>query len=171
MNISALRSPLSARKGFTLIEILIVVGIIGLLASIVLVGLAPAQRRGRDARRLADLKQVQNALELYYNKCGYYPGTAQLDTPCASNPAAISSWSDLTSALTGSSLGVNQIPNDPSAGGTYYYATNSGNTAYTLAAKLEDANNPVLKQALPATAPVPASVTCDGKGQYYCTTF
>ncbi len=50
------------RKGFTLIEILIVVAIIAILASVVLVGLAPTQREGRDARRISDLAQVQNGL-------------------------------------------------------------------------------------------------------------
>ena len=64
------------RKGFTLIEILIVVAIIAILASVVLVGLGPTQQAGRDARRISDLHEVQNGLELYYNKCGYYPGTS-----------------------------------------------------------------------------------------------
>src|SRR5579863_3533942 len=75
-----------ARKGFTLIEILIVVAIIAILASIVLVGLGPTQQAGRDARRLSDLHEVQNGLELYYNSCGYYPGTS-VSAPCAAYAA------------------------------------------------------------------------------------
>ncbi len=61
------------RKGFTLIELLIVIAIIGILASVVLVGIGPAQRSGRDARRIADLRQIQNALELYKSANGQYP--------------------------------------------------------------------------------------------------
>ena len=57
-----------------MIEILIVVAIIGILASVVLVGLGPTQQSGRDARRLSDLHEVQNAIELYYQKYGIYPG-------------------------------------------------------------------------------------------------
>jgi prepilin-type N-terminal cleavage/methylation domain-containing protein len=53
------------KKGFTLIEVLTVVAIIGLLASIVLVGLGSFRTRGRDTRRIADLRSTQNALELY----------------------------------------------------------------------------------------------------------
>ena len=62
---------LSTEKGFTLIEILIVVAIIAILASVVLVGLGPTQSGGRDARRVSDLSEVQNGFELYYNKSGH----------------------------------------------------------------------------------------------------
>ena len=61
------------RGGFTLIEILIVIAILGLLASIVLVGLGGARAKARDARRIADLRGVQNALEVYYSARGQYP--------------------------------------------------------------------------------------------------
>ncbi len=60
-------------KGFTLIELLVVIAIIGLLASIVLVSLNSARAKARDVRRVADLKQVQTALEMYYDTNGSYP--------------------------------------------------------------------------------------------------
>ncbi len=142
MNISsARRSPLAARAGFTLIEILIVVTIIGLLASVVLVGLAPARKRGNDARRIADLKEVQNALEIYYNKCGHYPG----DETCAAPQAGTAvPWNNLKDVLLKAGIGVNQVPDDPTNGRTYQYATNDGGTGYVLAATFEDASNPAL---------------------------
>jgi prepilin-type N-terminal cleavage/methylation domain-containing protein len=130
-------------KGFTLIEMLIVVAIIGILAGVVLVGLGPVQRGGRDARRIADLRQVQNALELYFNKCGYYPGTAA-PTTCPGF-SQITTWDNLRTALTGSNIGVNQIPNDPTAGRNYLYATNSTGSSYVLGAQLEDSGNPALR--------------------------
>lgn len=61
------------KRGFTLIELLVVISIIGLLASIVMVSLNSARAKARDARRLADLRQIQTALELYYDKNGQYP--------------------------------------------------------------------------------------------------
>ncbi len=67
-----------APKGFTLIELLVVIAIIGLLSSVVLASLNTARARGRDARRLSDLQQVQIALELYRSDNGGYPATPNL---------------------------------------------------------------------------------------------
>ncbi len=120
---------------------LIVIAIIGILASMVLVGLGPVQRQGRDSRRIGDLRQVQNALELYYNKCGHYPG----DATCGST-ALGDSWSSLSSSLSGAGIGINVIPNDPSVGKSYHYATDF--KTYVLGAELEEATNPNLRQSV-----------------------
>lgn len=61
------------QKGFTLIELLVVIAIIGLLASVVLLALNSARAKARDAKRVADIRQVQSGLELYFNDCSSYP--------------------------------------------------------------------------------------------------
>lgn len=66
----------TSQKGFTLIELLVVIAIIGLLASVVLLSLNSARQKSRDAKRLADMRQLASALELYYNDYSGYPGTA-----------------------------------------------------------------------------------------------
>ncbi len=71
------------KKGFTLIELLVVIAIIGLLSTLSIVALNQARARSRDARRLADIKQIQTALEMYYNDLAGYP--ASLGTTIASN--------------------------------------------------------------------------------------
>lgn len=119
----------SCRRGFTLIEMLIVVAIIGILASIVLLGVGPTRARARDARRVSDLRAVQTALELYFSKNGVYP--------------TASTWAGLTSDLTNANIGTTQIPNDPTASKKYFYGSTDG-TAYVVGAKLEDAGNPAL---------------------------
>lgn len=62
-------------SGFTLIELLVVIAIIGLLASVVLVALNGARAKSRDAKRIADMTEMNKALELYYNDHNYYPST------------------------------------------------------------------------------------------------
>lgn len=63
-------------KGFTLIELLVVIAIIGLLSTLAVVALNSARMKSRDARRLSDVKQIQTALELFYNDQGMYPPSA-----------------------------------------------------------------------------------------------
>ncbi len=60
-------------EGFTLIELLVVVAIIGLLSSVVLVSLNSARKKARNAKRVADIHQIQSALELYYLDNNSYP--------------------------------------------------------------------------------------------------
>lgn len=67
------RSYYISKAGFTLIELLVVISIISLLSSIVLTSVNSARGKARDARRLADLRQIQNALALYYDDNGSYP--------------------------------------------------------------------------------------------------
>ncbi len=142
------------RQGFTLIEILIVVAIIAILASIVLVGLGPTQQSGRDARRLSDLHEIQNGIELYYNKCGYYPGTAPGGV-CANGATA--GFTEMSTALVNAAVGVTTVPNDPTNSGAhvYYFRTNgTAASQYILAAQLENTNNAVFNSYVPpATAP------------------
>ena len=123
------------KQGFTIIEILIVVAIIGLLASVVLVGLGSFRTRGRDARRIADLRETQNALELYYTKFQKY-------TPLGGGD----SWTSLTNSLVNAGIGISSISNDPLyPDKTYRYGVSGDGQNYVLAATLEDASNPGLK--------------------------
>lgn len=77
------RTPLAPGHGagFTLIELLVVIVIIGILATLATVTLSSARGKARDARRVSDVKQIQTALELYYNDAGGYPLT--VDGPTA----------------------------------------------------------------------------------------
>lgn len=137
----------NSKSGFTLIEILIVVTIIALLSSVVLVGLQPARTAARDVKRMADLNEVRNGLELYFNKCGYYPGLPVPSLPCGKF-AQISSWAELSDALTESNLDITRIPAETIAGEHYLYATSDNGRQYVVGAVLEDPNNSALLTSL-----------------------
>jgi len=63
------------KKGFTLIELLVVIAIIGILTTISVIALQYSRARARDAKRLADVKQIQSALALYAHDVDEYPAT------------------------------------------------------------------------------------------------
>ncbi len=114
---------MKSHKGFTLIELLVVIAIIGILSSVVLASLNSARKKGRDARRIADLKQLQLALELYYDA-----------NPSVGYPAALS----IANLVTPGYISV--IPGDPSGGTNAYGYVQTGTPAgsgYYLGAILE----------------------------------
>jgi prepilin-type N-terminal cleavage/methylation domain-containing protein len=61
------------KRGFTLVEILVVVAIIAIMARIVTANLSGLRGQARDNRRLSDIKNIQIALSLYYSDNGMYP--------------------------------------------------------------------------------------------------
>lgn len=63
------------RRGFSLIELLVVISIIALLFSIILASLNTARMKARDARRKIDVHQIVTALNLYYNSKGNWMET------------------------------------------------------------------------------------------------
>jgi len=147
------------KKGFTLIEMLIVVAIIGILSALILVGLSSFRTRGRDARRIADVKQVQNGLEIYYTKNLKYP------TVTSGSPA--SRWTELTTALTGAGIGLTQVPKDPlEPDSSYDYKDGNNQQNYVIAVTLEDGTNTNLKNDIDGSV---FGINCDDPA--YCVQF
>lgn len=71
------------QRGFTLIELLVVIAIIGLLSTLAVVALNNARQKSRDAKRISDIKQVQTALELYFNDQSSYPAAVTIGSAIA----------------------------------------------------------------------------------------
>jgi prepilin-type N-terminal cleavage/methylation domain-containing protein len=128
-------------KGFTLIEILVVVTIIGILASITLLGLGPARRSAQDARRVADLRSVQTVLEVYFNRNGRYPVCPALTTLEAQTITNLAGYGCLENALTaGTAFGgvlptSAKLPNDTVVAKRYGYQSNG--SEYTLGTAMD----------------------------------
>lgn len=111
-----------ANFGFTVIEILITLIVIGGIAAIVMINYPSATKKARDVQRMNDLKSYQTALEFWANKNGgVYPTSAPVDI------------ANLCTDLGMSSSGC---PKDPK-GGTYSYETDSGGLKYTIYSQQE----------------------------------
>lgn len=119
------------QRGFTIVELLVVIVVIAILVALTLPNLFGLQKRARDDARKNDLKNLQQALETYYNDNNRYP-------------AALSALATQY---------INTVPTDPKNTGSYVYtytpspsgcATTGGTacSSYTLSATLENTSDP-----------------------------
>ncbi|MBL1434018.1 type II secretion system protein [Candidatus Wolfebacteria bacterium] len=147
------------KRGFTLIELLVVIAIIGMLSSVVLASLNTARESARDAKRKQDLKQIQVAMELYYNDNNVFPGETWCDSSKGSAGTSCSSvngtdWtasSAIYSALVPNY--ISKLPVDPTNLGNFYYNYEPANPAgqnYCLGAALEGGGRFQIQQGTPA---------------------
>ncbi|HSH55273.1 MAG TPA: prepilin-type N-terminal cleavage/methylation domain-containing protein [Candidatus Limnocylindrales bacterium] len=67
-----------AQQGFTIVELLIVIVVIGILAALVITTYNGIQQKGRNTERNTDLKAIQGQLEAYYAQKGFYPDSSNL---------------------------------------------------------------------------------------------
>lgn len=147
------------QHGFTLIELLVVIAIVGLLSTLAVVALNNARKKSRDTKRKADLKQLETALELNYDKHGAY---TQIENMCSDTSygglggcgaaGGTGDWdanSDLRDLITDGFMA--SLPKDPINNSTYYYSYEPWNAgedgyasagqAYRLCAVLEAGGN------------------------------
>lgn len=110
-------------RGFTLIELLVVIAIIGMLASIILSSLAQSRAKARDARRLEEMKSLQQSVELYIAKYGTVPMPATYGRGHSCLGCWDQYWDVSSSPINGSNKGFMQflidggitsvVPSDP----------------------------------------------------------
>lgn len=111
-------------KGFTLIELLVVISIIGILASVVLASLSTARVKAQDSKRISELIQLTNALELYRLDKGTYP---------SANPTYVDNIVGLAPKY------IPILPKDPTNTGVsrYRYASDNFKLGYTILVDLK----------------------------------
>jgi len=118
-------------KGFTLVELLVVITIIGILSSIGLSTFTSAQIKSRDAKRKTQLKQLADAFEAYYNDHGGYPAEADIV------------WGAGFTDANGTVYMV-KLPADPTQGLAYSYLPAADFKSFQIYARLENSNDPGL---------------------------
>jgi len=125
------------KRGFTLIELLVVISIIGLLSTISVVALNGARKKGRDAKRIGDIKQIQTALELYFNDNYAYPVEVAAVTLGATGQLALCTGG-FAADCSGVKTYMGIVPANPTPGGAAYtYAISTGDT-YSITFTLEE---------------------------------
>ncbi|MDE1875001.1 MAG: type II secretion system protein [Patescibacteria group bacterium] len=143
-------------QGFTLIELLVVIAIIGLLSSIVLASLNTARMKARDTERKAQLKEIENALELYYDAYGVYPPAKPSNSCGGYRPDWATSYCTDSNWLTTDNnflKYLSTVPRDPLnalgnddtpwwSANTYTYGVSADGKSYDLLTNLENQNDP-----------------------------
>lgn len=129
--------------GFTLIEVLVVIAIIGILVSVAVVTLGGSSTQSRDAQRQADLRNLQQAIETYRSREGRYPAQ------CDATGVGSGGWSGQLGTIYACDDGTNnyivglapeyipRLPTDPKLNGTnsgYVYRTNADGSVYKIMA-------------------------------------
>jgi prepilin-type N-terminal cleavage/methylation domain-containing protein len=105
------------RPAFTLVELLVVIAIIGLLSTVGAVALGSSRKNARNAKRIADVKQLVTAFGLGLDASGSYPSTGGNVWKCISS-SCYSGWSAYTSdaAVDAFFTPFLNKPSDPSDG-------------------------------------------------------
>jgi len=101
-------------KGFTILELIVVVAIIGILTSIILFAISDSREKGRNARRHRDAHEIRSALNLYVTDNGTYP------TNGSEWEIIIDGTDYLTNDLEGAGY-FSEVPLDPLNEGVYVY--------------------------------------------------
>lgn len=130
--------------GFTLIELMVTISIIGLLSAVLFANFNDARMLARDKARMASLKEMQLSLELYKSQNGRYPAAGCTPVTSFSGPgtASASGFVSCTNYVYGVAGAlfvpdfISVLPNDPKfesvAGKGFYYRTDATGSEYKL---------------------------------------
>ena len=117
--------------GFTLVELLVVISIIGILSTLAVVSLNNARLKARDAKRVSDIKQIQTALELYASDQNGYPDATDLTLGSGAG-STISKDGGIAAVVSGTTY-MGKVPANALPGGADYKYSSYTNSSETVA--------------------------------------
>lgn len=130
------------QKGFTLLELLIVMVILAILSGLGLMAFGTIQQKSRDSKRKQDLISISKSLETYYNDFGEYPNSDAVGNIVACGDGGVSCpWGDPWQLYNGT-LYTSQLPQDPVKSNSYFYLSVPADNGYYLFAFLENEEDP-----------------------------
>jgi prepilin-type N-terminal cleavage/methylation domain-containing protein len=135
------------REGFSLVELLIVIAILGTLATLVVTVGTSSQMKSRDARRKSDINNLAKAMELFYNDYGIYPPESSgrisaCDYDSGAGTGTACSWGTGRFEDDQGSIYFKAVPEDPLDDQSYLYRVSPTKNAFRLFASLENPNDP-----------------------------
>jgi general secretion pathway protein G len=141
-------------SGFTLVELMIVLVIIGILAALIVMYIVNQINKANDAKRLADINRIQEAVEEFEKDHNCYPPADKMLT-CGTDPSiAIYPY-------------LNNVPCDPVTHKAYVYEVPSGNVCpdwYRFQTEINNSPYYISSPNAPTTTPAPTSTPGGGSG-------
>ncbi|MDP3954930.1 MAG: type II secretion system protein [bacterium] len=150
-----IKNRLHVLKGFTLVELLVVMAIIGILAIVSFANFQTSQIKARDAERKANLHQIANSMEAYMNDHASYPNASGGKIKACADGGGICKatanatpceWTGVSSREfcdENNTVYMKEVPSDPTGAPVFCYE--STGSSFKIYARLENQNDPDIK--------------------------
>ncbi|QFR39515.1 prepilin-type N-terminal cleavage/methylation domain-containing protein [Candidatus Gracilibacteria bacterium 28_42_T64] len=125
-------------KGFTFVELIVVVTIIGILSTIGFYSYIDFIADSRDSQRKSDLAKVSSALKIYKQKRGFYADPGDSFTITNSGTVVINQGKLNENVFLNT---LDKLPSDPKNGESYFYSTTVNKQEFQIAGTLENGDN------------------------------
>jgi len=152
--------PVIGRVGFTLVELLVVISVIGVLAAVMLPNLLGVRERARDAKVKTNLSQLRNALRLFYNDYSYYPESSEDGEILGCGTVEAPETSACSDSFETS--GANGIMYMKSLPTEFYYTQTDAGFDYILYAVLENVSDTDIEDSA-----IKCNITSPVSGAFY----
>lgn len=156
------------QAGFTLMELLVVIVLLGIIITLGLTSYTSSQKKSRDMRRKSDLRNISIVLEAYYTDKGRYPNSSVGKIMgCGTNDTQECVWEAVFTDQY-STMYMQKLPGDPVTTRTYYYIVGAQNKSFQIYTRLENTLDVDLTKDENNLVKTYADLNCAKTGTAYC---